>query len=124
LTVRPDGPDCLCGSNGCVERMCCGLWLERDYGKPARELLEDPAFVERYVVDLARGLKAGIMLLNPARIVIGGGLRRRGSGWAAAGGVGRQITAWSRARVEMWRWRNWGMNSAPRGRSSWCAGAK
>ena len=28
LTIRPDGPDCLCGANGCFERMCCGLWLE------------------------------------------------------------------------------------------------
>jgi hypothetical protein len=21
--------------------MCCGLWLERDYGKPAKELIKD-----------------------------------------------------------------------------------
>ena len=57
LTVRPDGPECLCGARGCLERMCCGLWLERDYGRPASELLQDPAFVERYVVDLALGLE-------------------------------------------------------------------
>lgn len=103
LTVRPDGPDCLCGSNGCFERMCCGLWLERDYGKPARELLEDPAFVERYVVDLARGLKAGIMLLNPARIVIGGGIPKAGERLFGPlrAELGRQITAWSRARVDV-----------------------
>ena len=31
-----------------------------------------------YVVDLALGLKAGIMLLNPARIVIGGGIGKAG----------------------------------------------
>jgi glucokinase len=37
LNVEPDGPDCLCGSRGCYERMCCGLWLERDHGKPAQE---------------------------------------------------------------------------------------
>ena len=24
LTIRPDGPECLCGSRGCLERMCCG----------------------------------------------------------------------------------------------------
>ena len=72
LTIRPDGPDCLCGSRGCCERLCCGLWLERDHGRPAHELLRDPAFVSRYVVDLALGLKAGSMLLNPNRIVIGG----------------------------------------------------
>jgi hypothetical protein len=58
--------------------MCCGLWLERDHGRPASELLRDPAFVERYVRDLALGLKAAIMLLNPARIVIGGGISKAG----------------------------------------------
>src|SRR5262245_2010571 len=78
LTIRPDGPDCLCGSRGCFERMCCGLWLERDYGKPATVLMRDPAFVKRYVVDLARGLKAAVMLLNPSRIVIGGGISKAG----------------------------------------------
>ena len=30
MTIRPDGPECLCGARGCFERMCCGLWLERD----------------------------------------------------------------------------------------------
>ena len=36
--VDPNGPDCLCGRSGCLERMCCGLWLERDYGAPAEVL--------------------------------------------------------------------------------------
>ena len=58
LNVEPEGPDCLCGSRGCYERMCCGLWLERDYGQPAKELLKDVRFVEKYVVCLARGLEA------------------------------------------------------------------
>jgi len=78
MTIRPDGPDCLCGSKGCLERMCCGLWLERDYGKAPRELFQDPSFVRRYVVDLALGVKAALMLLNPARVVIGGGIAQSG----------------------------------------------
>jgi glucokinase len=78
LTIRPDGPECLCGAYGCFERMCSGLWLERDHGKTARELMQDPGFVAEYVVDLALGLKACIMLLNPARIVIGGGISKAG----------------------------------------------
>src|SRR5947209_12069484 len=41
INIVPDGPECLCGSRGCFERMCCGLWLERDYGRPAQELLAD-----------------------------------------------------------------------------------
>ncbi len=103
LTIRPDGPECLCGARGCFERVCCGLWLERDNGRSARELMDDSEFVRRYVVDLSLGLKACIMLLNPARIVIGGGIAK-----AAAKlfvplreELRRHITAWSRARVDV-----------------------
>jgi len=103
LTIRPDGPQCLCGSNGCFERMCCGLWLERDYGRGAEELLRDPGFVETYVVNLAFGLKAAIMLLNPARIVIGGGIAKAGDALfqPLRAELRRQITAWSRARIDV-----------------------
>ncbi len=105
LTIRPDGPECLCQARGCFERMCCGLWLERDYGKSAKELLCDPGFVARYVVDLALGLKACIMLLNPSRIVIGGGITNAGE--ALFGPLreelDRQITDWSGARVDVVR---------------------
>lgn len=103
LTIRPDGPECLCGARGCYERLCCGLWLERDYGKPAKELLLDPAFVARYVVDLALGLKAAIMLLNPARIVIGGGIAKAGDRLFVPLGaeLRRQITGWSGARIDV-----------------------
>jgi glucokinase len=103
LAIRPDGPECLCGSRGCLERMCCGLWLERDHGRPASELLRNPEFVERYVVDLALGLKAAIMLLNPARIVIGGGISKAGDRLFVPlrQEMSRQITAWSRARIDV-----------------------
>lgn len=103
LTIRPYGPECLCGARGCFERLCCGLWLERDHGHPAYELLRDPAFVARYVVDLALGLKAAIMLLNPARIVIGGGLSKAGDALFVPlrAELRRGITAWSRARIDV-----------------------
>ncbi len=103
LTIRPDGPECLCGARGCFERACGGLWLERDYGRPARELMADPAFVARYVVDLALGLKAAIMLLNPERIVIGGGISKAGDKLFGPlrAELRRQITPWSRARIEV-----------------------
>jgi glucokinase len=103
LTVRPGGPECLCGSRGCLERMCAGIWMETDHGRSARELMCDAEFVRRYVVDLALGLKACIMLLNPARIVIGGGISKAGE--ALFGPLReelrRQITAWSRARIDV-----------------------
>lgn len=103
LTIQPDGPDCLCGSNGCFERMCCGLWLERDFGKPAVELMQDAEFVRGYVVKLARGLKAAIMLLNPSRIVIGGGISKAGDALFAPlrEELRRQVTSWSRARIDV-----------------------
>lgn len=103
LNIRPDGPECLCGSNGCFERMCCGLWLARDYGRPARELLLDQAFVSRYVVDLARGIKAAIMLLNPARVVIGGGFSKAGEPLFGPlrSELRNQVTAWSKARLDV-----------------------
>jgi glucokinase len=103
LTIRPDGLECLCGARGCFERLCCGLWLERDHGRPAHELLRDSHFVERYVVDLALGLKAAIMLLNPARIVIGGGISKAGPSLfdPLRAELRRQITAWSRARIDV-----------------------
>jgi glucokinase len=103
INILPDGPECLCGSRGCFERMCCGLWLERDYGRSARELLQDPGFVERYVVLLARGLKTCIMVLNPARIVIGGGLSKAGDRLfiPLRAELGRQITPWSGARKDV-----------------------
>jgi glucokinase len=103
LPVQPDGPQCLCGASGCLERMCCGLWLERDHGKPAHELLQEPAFVARYVVDLARGLKIAVMLLNPARIVIGGGIAKAGDALFTPlrTELRRQITDWSQARLDV-----------------------
>lgn len=103
MNIEPQGPSCLCGSNGCFERMCCGLWLERDYGKPARELLQDEAFVRKYVVHLARGLKTVLMILNPARIVIGGGMSKAGDRLFTPlrEELNRQMTAWSRARREV-----------------------
>lgn len=103
ITIRPDGPDCLCGSNGCFERMCCGLWLEKDHGRSAKELMADPEFVERYVVDLALGLKTAIMLLNPGRIVIGGGISKAGDALFVPlrKELRRQVTSWSRARIDV-----------------------
>ena len=103
LTIRPDGPECLCGAFGCYERMCSGLWLEHDRGKSAKELMQDAEFVRRYVVDLALGLKACIMLLNPARIVIGGGISKAGEALFAPlrAELRRAITNWSAARIDV-----------------------
>ncbi len=103
INLVPDGPECLCGSHGCFERMCCGLWLERDYGKSAAELLSDPVFVRKYVTYLARGLKAALMILNPARIVIGGGISKAGERLfePLRQELAKQMPEWSRARRDV-----------------------
>lgn len=103
LTIRPDGPACLCGARGCLERLCCGLWLERDHGQSPRALFEDTAFVKRYVVDLALGVKAALMLLNPSRVVIGGGIAQAGDRLFVPlrEELRRQWPAWSGARTEV-----------------------
>ena len=66
-------------------------------------LMRDPEFVRRYVVDLALGLKACIMLLNPARIVIGGGIAKAGEALFAPlrDELWRRITEWSAARIDV-----------------------
>ena len=103
ITIRPAGPLCLCGARGCFERICCGLWMEKDRGRTAKDLLDSPEFVKEYVVDLALGLKACIMILNPARIVIGGGIGKAGDKLFVPlrQELRRQITAWSRARIDV-----------------------
>ena len=103
LTIRPEGPECLCGAFGCFERLCSGLWLEKDFGRTAKELMQDEDFVRRYVTDLALGLKACIMLLNPSRIIIGGGISKAGDALFVPldAELRRHITAWSRARIDV-----------------------
>jgi glucokinase len=103
ITVKPGGPLCLCGANGCLERMCAGIWMESDYGKTAKELMTDPIFVRGYVVDLALGLKCAIMLLNPSRIVIGGGLSKAGEALFGPlrDELRRQITSGFQARIDV-----------------------
>jgi glucokinase len=55
------------------------------------------------VVDLARGIKAAIMILNPARIVIGGGISNAGDALfiPLRDELRRQMPPWSRARVDV-----------------------
>jgi glucokinase len=101
--VIPDGPQCLCGSNGCLERMCSGLWLEQDQGKSTFELFADPGFVSEFVVTFAQGLKTVLMILNPARIAIGGGISKVGDALfiPLRQELARQIPAWSRSRIDL-----------------------
>jgi len=91
--VDPDGPPCACGARGCVEALASAAAIERAYaetgagdGASAREVAalagaHDPAaraVWDRAVAALAAGLADASMLLDPARIVVGGGLAEAG----------------------------------------------
>ena len=82
-----------------------GPWIFRKRVLESKAAIQLAQFVARYVVDLTLGLKACIMLLNPSRIVIGGGITNAGE--ALFGPLreelDRQITDWSGARIEVVR---------------------
>ncbi|MFD4658650.1 ROK family protein [Kitasatospora sp. NPDC058444] len=93
LVVRPGGEPCACGARGCVETLASAAAVARRYtaatGEPgvtAKQVGERAATGDRAAatvwqeaVDaLADGLASAVTLLDPERIVIGGGLARAG----------------------------------------------
>lgn len=88
IIVRRDGPLCTCGKRGCLEGCASGSAI----GRRASEALgrkvdgkevfalaskgNDTAqeVLDGVIEDLAQGLGVGVGLLNPALIIIGGGL--------------------------------------------------
>jgi glucokinase len=92
--VDPDGPRCACGARGCVEALASAAAIERAYaetgagdGASAREVAalagaHDPAaraVWDRAVAALAAGIADAVALLDPAPIVVGGGLAEAGA---------------------------------------------
>ena len=78
IPLEAEGPPCECGGRGCFEALCAGWAIEARTGRSAADLLQDPAFRAGYIPVLARGLRAALLLLNPERVVIGGGLSKAG----------------------------------------------
>ena len=84
---RPS-PRCYCGMDGCIETFLSGSGLQRDHEQAARERLAPPdivaralqgdtaaeASLARYDERLARALASVINLIDPAVIVLAGGL--------------------------------------------------
>ncbi len=85
---RP-GPACYCGRVGCIETFLSGPGLARDYAENGGEAQADAAAIarrardgepaasaalDRYIDRLARALGSVINLIDPARIVLGGGV--------------------------------------------------
>ncbi|WP_433464210.1 ROK family protein [Spirillospora sp. CA-128828] len=88
VVVRPNGEDCACGNKGCLETYASAAAISRRYGDsvPAEEVIaragrneERAAGVWSDALDtLADGLAATTLLLDPALLVIGGGLAKAG----------------------------------------------
>jgi fructokinase len=82
------GPSCWCGKRGCTETFLSGPALAADHYRVTNERSDGPeiarraaagdaaaaATLERYEDRLARGLAGVINLLDPAVIVLGGGV--------------------------------------------------
>ncbi len=80
--IDPDGPRCVCGMVGCLERVAAGPAIARAAGMPSEEVVKaarngDPKAVNvigRVVDYLALGFVNIINILDPDVVVIGGGL--------------------------------------------------
>ena len=82
------GPACKCGLNGCIEAWCSGPGLAADHARATGERLDAHAIaanaqagdtaaqasLDRHAARLARGLAVVINIVDPERIVLGGGL--------------------------------------------------
>lgn len=96
--VDPHGPLCLCGKQGCVERLASGPYmaadLARQLGVPASSLTgkqvadlanggheKAQAILARGAWALGVGLGNAANLINPERILLGGGVTKSGASW-------------------------------------------
>jgi glucokinase len=77
ISIDPAGPVDDSGNVGTLERLCSGYWIKRDYGKDASEVI--PGILDQYTTNLSRGLDIAIKLLNPALVVLGGGITKIGN---------------------------------------------
>lgn len=94
--VDPNGPLCLCGKRGCVERLASGPYMAQDLG----ERLSQPGLtgqdvaamaakgeataveiLERSAWALGVGIGNAANLINPQKVVLGGGVTKSGERW-------------------------------------------
>lgn len=71
---------CNCGQRGCLERAVSGYWIAHDHGAAANEVFRSSSDIyETWITDLARGMWSATLLLDPALIVLGGGMAAQGT---------------------------------------------
>ena len=93
MLVEPDGPPCGCGARGHLEALASAAAIARLYSAASGEEVAGAAAVvdravagdpdaervwRRAITALASGLADCVTLLNPSRVVIGGGLSGAG----------------------------------------------
>lgn len=99
MVLKPDGPACPCGRNGCLESLSSGLSVAREARSRLQHLRpHDPTSLSARDVALAAhsdplaravwdeammwlgvGVASAANLLNPGRVVLGGGLTGAGA---------------------------------------------
>ncbi|MGC8587855.1 MAG: ROK family protein [Hydrogenobaculum sp.] len=85
IKLKPNGLKCTCGKRGCFEAYAGGLSLEKylkklGYNKSLKDLASDKEskvakkVFDRFVLYMSYGLASLINMLNPCKIVLGGGV--------------------------------------------------
>ena len=85
IKLKPNGLKCTCGKRGCFEAYAGGLSLERylkklGYNKSLKDLVSEKdskvakKVFDRFVLYMSYGLASLINMLNPCKIVLGGGV--------------------------------------------------
>jgi len=89
--LEPDGPQCYCGKNGCVETFLSGPGLLRDYRQHGGDAAIDTRSIvklatngdgdsvaeqsmQRYLAHFGKAIAVVINILDPDVIVLGGGM--------------------------------------------------
>ncbi|MET7637312.1 ROK family protein [Streptomyces sp. NPDC005438] len=93
VVVRPDGPECGCGGRGCLETLASASAVGRAWREASGRPEADAADCARAVAagderaeavwrtavgDLASGLMTAVTLIDPAVLIVGGGLAEAG----------------------------------------------
>ena len=116
--VDPQGPLCLCGKRGCVERLASGPYMAQDVavalglppeqvtGKLVAEWAEAGeetavAVLERGAWALGVGIGNAANLVNPGRVVLGGGVTKSGNRWWRQVQLAARTTALPEVEVDI-----------------------
>jgi len=91
ITMEPGGHLCGCGKRGCFEAIASGKNIgrraaEAGIAQTARELFQKAArgdvraaeLVDRVAYDLGRGIAIYAQIMNPERVIVGGGVAQAG----------------------------------------------